>query len=150
MPHMAVFPTIGITDHAKTGNVIDHGVFPSGLERCAMAAFMPTRIHRRSVQHTISHPKRNRPPRRHDHNRSACKRCHQRKQHNRIACRGMIGTFHQVLHHLAINRCTIPIFCYQTRCNRLRICRPSQVIVAKGHDLRYPVFRDPCVIWQST
>ena len=60
--HMAPLPSHGVTDHAEAGDLINDAVHPASLERGAVAAFVPARVHRRATKHAVSQPERRAPP----------------------------------------------------------------------------------------
>ena len=98
---MAPAPGDRVAHDHEAGDLIDHVVHPLRAEGGAMAAFVPARIRRRAVEHTVGEEEWHAPPGAPEEGRAGSGHQDGAQPDRRIAQGRIVGALHELLHLLA-------------------------------------------------
>src|ERR1043166_9496031 len=100
MAGMAPAPLHRIAHQHERSDVIDDDAHPARAERRAMAAFMPARVARRTIEHAIDEQERYDPPRSPEPDDAGGRAQDRGDPDDGVADRRPVRTLHQHLHGL--------------------------------------------------
>ena len=127
---MAPAPDRRLAHDHETGELIDGVVHPARLERRAVAAFVPARIGRRTVEHAVADEERHRPPGAPEDVAAGPGQREGGEPDDGVADRRTVGALHQLLHPLARNVGLVPFGGRQPALNRGFGIAADQAVVA--------------------